>query len=81
MDMLMFSTMWLQHWWVREENHMSSPWTCAKHFSLTHKTALSLEWAAIDLMGITLMRKWLDGLTRLRTAAQWPSGGQDTQHS
>lgn len=56
--------MCLQHWWVRKEHLMSSTWTCGKHLALSHKTALSLEWADRDLVGVTWIREWLDDLTQ-----------------
>lgn len=77
MDMLMFSTTWLQHWWVRKEHLMSSTWICAKHLTTSHKTTLSVEWADMDLMGGHLDKEaagWSH--SDLRTTARCPSGGQ-----
>ena len=40
--------MGLQHWWIREEQLMSSVWTWAKHLTLFCTTSLSLNWRDMD---------------------------------
>lgn len=88
MDMLMFSTVWLQHWWEREEHWLSSTWTCAKHFSLSHTRHLvsGVGRHGFDGSGLIsvppsnpcLTQSGLPGRSHseLRTAAHCPAGGQ-----
>lgn len=72
MDMLMFSTMGLQHWWVGNSAWCHLPGLCQAFVTVPQDSFVS---------GVTSMRKWLDGLTQrwgqqLTVQVQ----GRDRQH-
>jgi len=40
----------VQHQWIKEEQLMSSTWTCAKHLTLSCMTSWLPNWRKMDLM-------------------------------
>jgi len=40
----------IQHQCIKEEQLMSSTWTCVKHLMLSHTTSWSPNWRKMDVM-------------------------------
>lgn len=73
------SMMGLQCWWIREEQLMSSPWTCAEHLTLSCMTSLSVNWTDVDLTDGPFNGQgigWRVALIELWSMAQCPSAEQ-----